>query len=87
MTSMIGYIKILHFQLTQTMSVMWGQIQIWFTESEVSRLAIVLGRPTYMLAVDLCFTRDSFFFFLFVSSATRGARWTELNHIRSHGRK
>ena len=47
-----------------------------------------LGRSTYTSA-DLCFTRDSFFFFpsFFLSSATRGARWTKLNHIRPHGRK
>ena len=36
------------------------------------------------MSTDLYFTADSFFLF---SSATRVARWTELNHIRPHGRK
>ena len=40
--------------------------------------------PTYMSA-DLYYTTDSFC--LLSSSATRRARWTELNHIWPHGRK
>ena len=37
------------------------------------------------MSADLYFTRDSFF--LFSSPPNLWARWTELNHIRPHGRK
>ena len=37
------------------------------------------------MSADLCFTTDSFFLLSsFLSSTTRGARWTELNHIWPH---
>jgi len=52
---------------------------------EIWRKFVSLSRPTYTSA-DLYFTTNSSFFFFFLFCSL-WARWTELNHIRPHGRK
>ena len=63
----------------------WWDMFRFIKHDVVIRPPDIVCRRTYVLPGILSFFL-SFFFFIF-SSATRGARWTELNHIRSHGWK